>query len=846
MNSKKFKEELSTIYKTITISFFLIIFFIPNFTYIDGKNASKKIFEQNKFSSNKIFKKRFLQEKYNLNRDSFEKEFKNKYSKDVCSKISSDLRSYYKTGDLSKINFEDTEIKYDNKGKEYLKALIELIKNYLEDPKLKTEENDSKEDNIKYIISKYLIHYLPLLIFFGIGILCIFGWIICWIFSCCNCCFCQCFKKPNFKIPCFIIIYTLSLFVIIFFIYGLVKSNKAFTGIVDFECSFLKIFEQIIDGEIKKDKPRWIGITGIYRIIDDLKNQINNLKENIPIDKFEKRDKIIKDKKDYFFKSMKAFDDECYNGGKYLYGYTKKFEDILLSLYRNKTYVLDIIKLVGHYDNKNNKYPDGSFLSLLNLEFSNITEKTDILIKDIKSGFNEDMPKITNGIMDILNNVSQSIDQRLNPFNKVIYKISEKILDISRYIENYAKPIIILLFSFILLINITLGILLIFIHLQPLKINRSYRCSKFLFKIFPHILRNVLALMMIIAFIIGSIVALIGKLGRDVNSLVSFILSKENFESENPILLGNLKDGKKYLYYCLYKDCNFENKFEKISSILDRVYLLDEKLEDIDDIFQPIKDVKDNLPSFSLFQEQIKNRREFISPNISLYEITSQESIIFLNEILTSLNNEIRINTNKFESWDIYGDKTITCDKDKDLIKLDKYKFHPLICKPIERDWIKDYNNTNIKDYAIIISEIVNLVNKLRDNSPGSFISKLNDLNQTYNEYLDSCLGMKKFIKKNYMNFLTNIKKLVKDGHVFSFVNFKFIAINIKIILNYLNNTFGQDIYMVGLSFIIIGCSLSLSISFTIFIIVIINNNIKNEEKNRNSNIIKEKGFYNF
>ena len=138
------------------------------------------------------------------------------------------------------------------------------------------------------------------------------------------------------------------------------------------------------------------------------------------------------------------------------------------------------------------------------------------------------------------------------------------------------------------------------------------------------------------------------------------------------------------------------------------------------------------------------------------------------------------------------------------------------------------------------------MVNKLSDNSPGSFISKLNDLNQTYNEYLNSCLGMEKFLKKNYMTFLTNFKKLSKDGQIFSFMNFKFIAINIKIILNYLNNTFGQDIYMVGLSFIIIGCSLSLSISFTIFIIVIINNNIKNEEKNRNSNIIKEKGFYNF
>ena len=349
-----------------------------------------------------------------------------------------------------------------------------------------------------------------------------------------------------------------------------------------------------------------------------------------------------------------------------------------------------------------------------------------------------------------------------------------------------------------------------------------------------------------LTFIIGSILAFIGKMGEDATSIVSFILSKENLESENPILLGKLEDAKEYLYHCLYKDCNFENEFDAINFISNIVYSLDVVLEDIDDdSFLPINDGKINLPSFSLFQKQIKNRAEFISHNISLYEITSQESIIFLNEILTSLNNEIRINTNKFESWDINGDKTITCDKHKDLIKLDKYKFHPSICKPIDRDWIKDFNNTNIKDYAIIISEIVNLVKKLSDNSPGSFISKLNDLNQTYNEYLNSCLGMEKFLKKNYMTFLTNFKKLSKDGQIFSFMNFKFIAINIKIILNYLDNTFGQDIYMVGLSFIIIGFSLSLSISFSIYMIVIINNNIKNEEKKRNSNIIKEKGFYN-
>ena len=481
------------LYKTIIISFPLLFVFVTNLTFLNVKSTSNKIFEQNKFSFNKIFKKRFLQEKLNSIRDTFETEFKKKYLKDVCSKSSSELRSYYKTGDISKINFEDKEIKSYNKDKENIKALIEFIKNYLEDPKLKTEEQSNKKDTI----IKYLMHYLPLLIFFGIGILCIFGWIICWIFACCNCCFCQCFKKPNYKLPCFIITYTLLLLVIIFCIFGLVKSNKAFTGLFDIECSFLKIFEQIIDGEIKKDKPKWIGITGIYGIIDDLKNQINNLKENIPMDKFEKRSKIIKTKKDYFFKAMKEFDDDCYNEGKYLDGYTKNFDDVMLSLYKNKTYVLDIIKLVGHYDNKNNKYPDNSFLFSLNLEFSLLAETTDIFIKDLKNFFNKVMPKITKWVMSGLNDAQNTIDQVLKSFNNIINKIGEIILNISRYVDNYAKTLIISLFTFIILINITLGILLLLNYFHPSKIYKCNCCSKFLFKIFPHILWNALSLIII-------------------------------------------------------------------------------------------------------------------------------------------------------------------------------------------------------------------------------------------------------------------------------------------------------------------------------------------------------------
>lgn len=44
------------------------------------------------------------------------------------------------------------------------------------------------------------------------------------------------------------------------------------------ECSVLKFFDQILDGETKSEPPRWAGISGINDILDDLTDQINSLK----------------------------------------------------------------------------------------------------------------------------------------------------------------------------------------------------------------------------------------------------------------------------------------------------------------------------------------------------------------------------------------------------------------------------------------------------------------------------------------------------------------------------------------------------------------------------------------
>ena len=112
--------------------------------------------------------------------------------------------------------------------------------------------------------------------------------------------------------------------------------------------------------------------------------------------------------------------------------------------------------------------------------------------------------------------------------------------------------------------------------------------------------------MMIFSFLIGSILALVGRVGDDAMSLVSYIMSKENFENEeNPLLLGQLGDAKKYLNICLHGNGSLESEFD-LGDSLDAIKNIDEVLNELDIIIYNFTQIKNNLPSFKTFFEQIK------------------------------------------------------------------------------------------------------------------------------------------------------------------------------------------------------------------------------------------------
>ena len=744
-------------------------------------------------------------------------------SEKVCSKGSDDLIDYYKTGDPSKIGLDDDDIKCEDKDSDYMKALIDLVRNNLGNNKKNTDtpenlrmiEEESSDD--KDNIIKYGMRILPMVIFLVIGIFSIFGWIACCICNCCDCCCCCCCKKKTCKIPCFIFTFLFYGLVVAVCLYGLTQSNKIFKGLINVECSLLKLLEQVVDGEIKQTLPRWIGISGIQELLGNLNTQINNLKDNT-VENLRSQKAIIQGNKTAFTTEMNTFETTC-NDDSFRAKYKKQFTDLYTTDYNGKTYILDIINLVGKKNSTSGEYPENTFLYALNIEYSEISERTDGYVNSSEASFNDILNSSITEVTNALNDAQNTLDDLRKPFDDINNEIGDKVTDYSDKIDKYGKLVVKLVFSILMVMNIFLGVFIALIGLCSMKACADCCFCRCLFKSALHILWNILALMMVLSFLVGSVLALVGRVGADAMSLISFVISAENFANNDPLLLGELGDAKKYLEICLHGNGSLENEFD-LGDSLDYIEDIDRVFDGLNNVTQLFNDIRKNLPSFNELKAQINHRKELDTGEILIMEVENPISIIRFSEALSGLNGQIPDDI--AESWKVNGDKSKTCDAVSGTTS--NIIFHPLECKPIERAWIRHSSSSSLKDYAIIISSIVDMVNNLgNDSDINSFQYKVNSLEQKYHSYLDSYIDMLAFLNNTIGSLIGEIKGKVGNGQLFSFLNGKFIGINIKIILKYLKYSLGEDLYTVGICLIIVGCSLILSISSTIILNIIIN-----------------------
>ena len=801
-------------YHIFLLSCLLCSVLIINSNYVNEQRSKKKLNTQNNKLFNDVISLRKLEPQSNSDTD------------EVCSRGSDDLIEYYKTGDLSLIDLDEDPIKCDDKDADYMKALRGLMRNLVgggdDDERLRNlDEGDSDTDNIK----QYINRVIPMLFFLVIGVLSIFGWIGCCISACCDCCCCCCCKKKTCKIPWFIFTYVFYALVVAVCIYGLSESNKIFKGLANTECSLLKFFDQILDGEIKQDLPRWAGISGITGILSGLNREISDMGDTT-YNTLEFLIEKTETNKSTFSTKMRTAGDVFFTSNQYKVAYLSKdftnypkADDTTLK----GQYVLDMVRNFGRYEN--NKYTTASILDFWYTEYSNISSLADSFLNTSKRSFNDILVRNLEPIQNSLTEAEGTLGDIREPFDDVNGKIGGKVSDYADKVDKYGKLVVKLIFSVLMVMNIALAVLMALIGLFSMKPCVDCCFCRCIFKSCTHILWNVLALMMILAFIIGSILGLLGRIGDDVMSLFSYIFSEDNFNAEDPLFLNEMGEGKNYLRRCILGDGDIAAEL----NISDQIGSMDDLSsieQGINETYIMFQELIDRCPVYTETVNKLKKRKD-LSEDFNLFSSTDEAEPFNFDGVIKSMNDKIAISYPNPDSWKRNGNNA-QCPNT--LPNEGKTELNPLTCNPYEK-YTGLGTNDDIKKYAEIISESMRLGNEANDEdrtktSPSdspSLIWVLNDLKADYSEYLGSYKVVLEFVLSKIQGIMDIVRDYIQEGDSFSFLNGSFIKINLKILLKYLKYSLGKDFYTVGVCLIVVGLSLILSISSTILLTVIIN-----------------------
>ena len=801
-------------YHIILLSCLLSTMLIKNSNTVNNNRAQKKLNQEKTELFNKIVYGRMLSGTA-----------PNPNTEEVCSRASDDLKEYYQTGDPSKIDLDNDAIDCKDKDKSYMKALIDLVKSYVGD------DDDGNDDRLRNLggeidtdkVKEYGMRVLAMAVFLVIGILSIFGWIVCCFCTCCDCCCCCCCKKISCKVPCFIFTYIFYAFAVAVCVYGLVQTNKIFTGLANTECSFLKFFDQVLDGEMKEDLPRWAGIQGIRNLLGQLSSQISALNSDDTYEKLSKRIEEKDAKKSSFQAKMVESSEKFYKDGAYNLNYVIDFSQYSISTYKmNDDYIYDLAYGFGKHEG-NNVFTRDSTLYFWNEEFSLISSEADSYLNTTIDGFKNVIGDSVGTVTGALNDGQEALNDLTEPFEDIKDEVGDILYDYSGKIDKYGKMGVNIVFGVLMGMNVALAVLMILIYLFSMRSCASCCCMRCLFKCCTHILWNILALMMILGFIIGSIVALVGRIGGDMMSLVSYIMSEENFGSNSALLLNKLGKAKDYIYTCIHGNGDIASELGLDASYLD-------SFQDINDVESRIMTVMQN---FTQVSEQCLTHQAIASElekRVNLQTETymksqtgeSEEDQRFLvsDEIILKNINKLIKDKTPWGQWSIESTETKVCS---DRLTSNSYYYNPLKCNP--KDFLTYYaDSVDYKKLTDALNEIYDKTTYANEESNGDSIKKvITDLKTEYQGFLNEYIN----ILNLFLEKITDITRLVREysgtEDLFGFINGKFIGINLKIILKYLKYSLGEDFYIVGICLILVGCGLILSISSTILLLVIIN-----------------------
>jgi hypothetical protein len=336
-------------------------------------------------------------------------------------------------------------------------------------------------------------------------------------------------------------------------------------------------------------------------------------------------------------------------------------------------------------------------------------------------------------------------------------------------------------------------------------------------------------------------------------SIISFIVSSDNLgEGKENIIVDQLGEAKDYLDICINGNGSIIDLLNIDTSQMDSFNNITSIENQINETRNEFNEKK-TFVTYSLYVDQLKARLNLSEIPILMkdtYEIVlplsnqnfgdNQDTFLKFDIELNLMNRYISAPTgpNKDEQWKINSNSQNACPPgtNNDPTFTSPSEFNPLKCRPLNRDWINDASDSEAYKFeAKIVSETLELLDDANDNSePKSFISILNDLKTVYNDYLDQYIKALDEFKEILHKITGKLRSYINDDDsIFSFINGKFIGLNLKVMLKYLKTALGKDVKTIGICLDIVGCSLALSISSTILLIVIINIAIDENKKKK-------------
>jgi len=769
--NKNFKPKLKS-YHILLLSIILCPILLSNSNSV---NRRRKLKKESEFIQNLILRKL----DFSSDTDA------------ICSKGSEDLKNYYLTRDDDSIGIKNDKIESEEKEK-YVDALINLV----------ASKGDTNEN-----IKEYVMHLIPVLVILVLAILSIPGWIVLCSCSCCSCCCCCCCKKAFCKLPFFIITAVCYAFVLGISIYGLSQSDSIFVGLADTECSILKFIDQVLSGEGENaPKPYWAGIDNIQNILTQTKTNIGNVKSSYNSDLSSAKANIGSAKTN--FENQLTTSNAIAADGSYL-----KLTD----------YKLDIVIDFGTYSSSPDPSNIETFLQQWGIEFNQKASHSQTLMDNMDGKFND--LNSDSQIDTTLNTGIERIEPIKTSIDEVKNQISSIIIDYSDTIDKYGKLAFKIVFSVLMVLDAAIAALMtVMLFFSFSCFDKCCFCCRCLLKSLVHILWNILALLTFLTLLIGFFCTLIGTLGGDLISVVSFLVSEENLKAKEPILLT---EGGDMLNKCINGDGDItEDLGLKDNQALKSMEDLKTYKTQLIQTKKEFNEALTNRPNYyNDFINKFKARTEYTTTDINLVNKDNKDDKLNLGTYLNELNALTK--NSKKEEWNIKCSQNSHSCNEK-APHDNNYCIEVKSCSSdntISTVWYSD--DATLKGHAEKIDAIIDSIRYSNNGGVKSINKALELLDDKYKEFIKA-ENDNLDVYKNTIEQMTQIFEDVAGGDkLLSILNCKFIGKNVRVMLRYLDKSLGKSFYNVGICLTVAGVAMFVSIAFTILLNIIINQKSK-------------------